>query len=195
MVIDALLATRATPEGLYGRRKMTAHLRRFGLQRHEPALERVWHHTIDRPMRHLGLFGVRRGKKLRTTIPDPAAPARSPDLLERDVTAPAPNQRWVADLTYVRTWAGLVFVAFLVDISAQRIVGWHAATTRTTELVLTCLRMASWQRQHDGHPVLPGQLTQHHDAGSRSTSLLYTETALHRAPGDGGHRQLRRQRR
>jgi putative transposase len=93
------------------------------------------------------------------------------------VTSPPlpPNQRWVADFTYVRTWAGFVFVAFLVDVYAQRIVGWHAATTRTTELVLICLRMATWQRQHDGHPVLPGQLTQHHDAGSQYTSLLYTE--------------------
>jgi transposase InsO family protein len=80
-------------------------------------------------MRDLGLCGVRRGKKLRTTVPDPAAPARSPDLLERDFTASAPNQRWVADFTYVRTWAGFVFVAFIVDVYAQRIVGWHAATT------------------------------------------------------------------
>jgi hypothetical protein len=174
-VVDALLATRGTPEGLYGRRKMTAHLRRVGRQRQEPALEQVSPHTVDRLMRDLGLFGVRRGKKLRTTIPDPAAPARSPDLLERDFTAAAPNQRWVADFTYVRTWAGFVFVAFLVDVYAQRIVGWHAATTRTTELVLTCLRMATWQREHDGHPVQPGQLTQHHDAGSQYTSLLYTE--------------------
>ncbi len=58
---------------------------------------------------------------------------------------------------------------------AQRIVGWHAATTRTTDLVLTCLRMAVWQRQHEGHPVVPGQLTHHHDAGSQYTSLLFTE--------------------
>jgi putative transposase len=175
VVVDTLLATRGEPEGLYGRRKMTAHLRRVGRQRHEPALAMVSHHTVDRLMRDLGLSGVRRGKKLRTTVPDPAAPARSPDLLERDFTAPAPNQRWVADFTYVRTWAGFVFVAFLVDVYAQRIVGWHAATTRTTELVLTCLRMATWQREHDGHPVQPGQLTQHHDAGSQYTSLLYTE--------------------
>jgi putative transposase len=153
---------------------MTAHLRLVGRQRQVAALEQVSHYTVDRLMRDLGLFGVRRGKKLRTTIPDPAAPARSPDLLERDFTAPAPNQRWVADFTYVRTWAGFVFVAFLVDVYAQPI-GWHAATTRTTELVLTCLRMATCQRQHDGHPVLPGQLTQHHDAGSQYTSLLYTE--------------------
>ena len=68
-----------------------------------------------------------------------------------------------------------MFVAFLVDVYAQRIVDWPAATTRTTELVLTCLRMATWQREHDGHPVQPGQLTQHHDAGSQYTSLLYTE--------------------
>jgi transposase InsO family protein len=99
VVVDALLATRGTPEGLYGRRTRTAHLRRVGRRRHEPVLERVSHHTIDRLMRDLGLFGVLRGRKLRTTIPDPAAPARSPNLLERDFTAPAPNQRWVADFT------------------------------------------------------------------------------------------------
>jgi putative transposase len=155
---------------------MTAHLRRVGRRRQAPVLEKVSHHTVDRAHARPGpVRGVRRGKKLRTTIADPAAPARSPDLLERDFTAPAPNHRWVADFTYVRTWAGFVFVAFLVDVYAQRIVGWHAATTRTTEMVLTCQRMATWQREHDGHPILPGQLTQHHDAGSLYTSLLYTE--------------------
>jgi putative transposase len=169
VVIDALLATADTPEGLYGRRKMTAHLRRGGLQ--------VSPLTVDRLMRDLGMHGVRRGKKLRTTIPDPAASEkdRPTDLLKRDFTAPAPNQRWVADFTYCRTWAGWVFVAFVVDVYAQRIVGWHASTTRTTDLVLTCLRMATWQRQHDGHPVVPGELIHHHDAGSQYTALRFTE--------------------
>jgi putative transposase len=169
VVIDALLATHDTPEGRYGRRKMTALLRRRGLA--------VSHHTVDRLMRDLGLNGVRRGKKVRTTVADPDAKAedRPSDLLERDFTAAAPNQRWVADFTYVRTWAGWVFVAFVVDVYAQRIVGWHASTTRTTDLVLTCSRMAVWQREHDGHPVTPGQLIHHHDAGSPYTALRYTE--------------------
>jgi putative transposase len=146
---------------------MTAHLRRDGLA--------VSHHTVDRLMRDLGRNGVRRGRKLRTTVPDPAATNRPTDLLERDFTAPAPNQRWVADFTYCRTWAGWVFVAFVVDVYAQRIVGWHASTTRTTDLVLTCLRMAVWQRQHDGHPVVPGELIHHHDAGAQYTALRFTE--------------------
>ena len=167
LVVDALLATRGTPEQLYGRRKMTAHLRRRGLT--------VSHHTVDRLMRDLGLQGVRRGKRLRTTVADPAAPARPTDLLERDFTAPEPNQRWVADFTYCRTWAGFAFVAFIVDVYAQKIIAWHAATTRTTDLVLTCVRMALWQREHDGHPVEPGQLIHHHDAGAQYTSLRLTE--------------------
>ena len=166
-MIDALLATGGTPEGLYGRRKMTALLRRRGLL--------VSHHTVDRLMRDLGLNGVRRGKKVRKTVPDPDAKTRPTDLLERDFTAAVPNQRWVADFTYCRTWAGWVFVAFVVDVYAQRIVGWHASTTRTTDLVLTCLRMAVWQREHDGHPVVPGKLIHHHDAGSQYTALRFTE--------------------
>ncbi len=158
VVIDGLLASKGTPEGLYGRRKMTAHLRRSGLE--------VSHHTVDRLMRDLGLNGVRRGKKNRTTIPSPDA-QRPADLLERDFTATAPNTCWVADFTYVRTWAGFVYVAFIVDVFAQRIIAWHVASTKTTDLVSTCLRMATWQRAHEGHPVLPGQLVHHHDAGSQ----------------------------
>lgn len=129
VVIDALLATDDTSEGRYGRRKMTALLRRRGLT--------VSHHTVDRPMRDLGLNGVRRGKKVRTAVPDPdAKPGDRPsDLLERDSTAAEPNQRWVAGITYVRTRAGWLFV--VVVVAAQRIVGWHASTTRTTDLVLT----------------------------------------------------------
>ena len=129
VVIDALLASHDTPQGRYGRRKMTALLRRRGLT--------VSRHTVDRPMRDLGLIGVRRGKKVRTTVPDPdAKPGDRPsDMLERDFTAAEPNQRWVAGISYVRTRAGWLFVVVVVD--AQRIVGWHASTTRTTDLVLT----------------------------------------------------------
>jgi len=171
-VIDALLAVvydekgQLTPEGLYGRRKMTALLRRKGLA--------VSHHTVDRLMRDLGLNGLRRSRKHRTTTPDPAG-QRPTDLLERDFTAPAPNRVWIADFTYVRTWAGFVYVAFVVDVHAQRILAWHAATTKRVELVLTCVRMASWQREHEGHPVVPGELIHHHDAGSQDTALRFTE--------------------
>ena len=89
--------------------------------------------------------GVRRGKGARTTVPAKDG-RRAGDLLDRDFTAPAPNMRWVADFTYCRTWAGFVYVAFVVDVFAQRIVGWHAATTKVTDLVLTPLRIALWDR-------------------------------------------------
>ena len=165
IVMDALLATVGTPEGLYGRRKMTAYLRRSGLA--------VAHCTVDRLMRQLGLAGVVRGKRVRTTVPS-ADGVRAGDLLNRKFTANAPNTVWVADFTYVRTWAGFVYVAFIVDVFAQRVVSWNAATTRTTDLVLTCLRMGRWDRTRQGL-VLPQGLIHHHDAGSQYTALRFTE--------------------
>jgi transposase InsO family protein len=165
-VISALLATTGTPEGLYGRRKMTHWLRRQGLQ--------VAFCTVDRLMRDLGLSGVRRGKTVRTTIPARDG-HRAGDLLNREFTAPAPNTRWVADFTYCRTWSGFVYVAFVVDCFSQRIVAWHAATDRRTELVLTPLRIGLWDRARHGHPVPPGQLLHHSDAGSQYTSIRFTE--------------------
>jgi putative transposase len=128
VIVDALLATRNTPEGLYGRKKMTHYLRRCGHQ--------VAFCTVDRPMHELAMNGLRRGKGVRTTVPGKDR-ARAGDLLNRDFTAPAPNTRWVADLTYCRTWLGFVYVAFIVDCFAQRIVGWHAASSKHTDLVLT----------------------------------------------------------
>lgn len=166
VVIDALLATRGTPEGLYGRRKMTVHLRRRGLV--------VAQCTVDRLMRDPGMNGVRRGKKLRTTIPGRDG-HRAGDSLDRDSTAAAPNIRWVADFTYVRTRAGFAYLAFVVDVFARRIVAWHAATTKVTDLVLTPLRIAMWDRDRHGHPIEPGTLVCHSDAGGQYTSLRYTE--------------------
>jgi putative transposase len=166
VIIDALLATRGTPEQLYGRRKMTHHLRRQGHQ--------VAFCTVDRLMRDLGMNGVRRGKPVRTTIPGTDG-KRAGDLLDRDFTAPAPNTRWVADFTYVRTWAGFVYVALVVDVYAQRIIGWHAATTKATDLVLVPLRIAMWDRDRQGHPVQRGTLVHHSDAGSQYTSVRFTE--------------------
>jgi transposase InsO family protein len=165
-VMDAIIATAGTPEGLYGRRKMTAHLRRLG---HE-----VSYDTTDRLMKTLGRNGVRRGRAVRTTIPAKDG-TRAGDLLNRDFTAPAPNRVWVADFTYCRTWAGFVYVAFVVDVFAQRIVAWHAATDKRTELVLAPVRMATWERERTGHPVVDGQLVHHNDAGSQYTSLRFTE--------------------
>jgi putative transposase len=171
---DAAFATdrngrrKLTPEGLYGRRKMTAYLRRTGL------LE-VSYGSVDRGMRALGLSGVRRGRRVRTTIPDKDRSHRAGDLVNRDFTAAAPNTLWIADFTYCRTWAGFVYVAFVVDVFAQRIIAWHASTSKTTELVSTPLRMALWQRDRDAHPVQLGQLIHHSDAGSQYTSLRFTD--------------------
>lgn len=166
VLTDALIALRGTPEGLYGRRKMTHWLRRQGHQ--------VAFCTVDRLMRDLGMNGVRRGKGTRTTVPAKDG-NRAGDLLNRDFTAPAPNTRWVADFTYCRTWAGFVYVAFVVDCFSQRIVGWHAATDKRTALVLTPLRIALWDRGRQGTPVEPGQLLHHSDAGSQYTSIRFTE--------------------
>ena len=117
-------------------------------------------------MRTLGLSGVRRDKGVRTTIPAKDG-IRAGDLLDRNFTAAAPNRTWVTDFTYVRTWAGFTSVAFIVDVYAQRIVAWHVATTKHTDLVMIPLRMALWQRGREGHPTEPGQLIHHSDAGSQ----------------------------
>lgn len=119
---------RLTPEGLYGRRKMAAYVRRT-------VIADASFGSVDRAMRSLGLAGVRRDKGVRTTIPAKDG-IRAGDLLDRDFTAPAPNRVWVTDFTYVRTWAGFTYVAFIVDVYAQRIVAWHAATTKQTDLVM-----------------------------------------------------------
>lgn len=157
---------RMTPEGLYGRRKMTAAVRR--------RLPEASAGAVDRAMRTLGLSGVRRSKGIRTTIPAKDG-HRAGDLLNRDFTAPAPNQVWVMDFTYVATWAGFVYVAFVVDVFAQTILGWHAQTCKQASLVSTAARMAMWHRDREGHRPAAGQLIGHSDAGSQYTSLHFTE--------------------
>ena len=165
-----------TPEGLYGRRKWVALLRR------QEGLAGTSRGAVDRAMRTLGLESIRRVKNVRTTIPGPDG-KRAGDLLNRDFppqaggapTAPAPNRVWVTGFTYVRTWAGFVYVAFVVDVFAQRIVGWHASSSTRTDLVMTPLRIALWQRDRDGNPISPGALILHSDAGSQYTSIRYTE--------------------
>ena len=172
VVIDAIRSARVndkgepTPEAMYGRRKMTALLHRQGLA--------VSKRQVDRLMRLLGVNGLVRGKGTRTTIPDRNA-ARAPDLLDRDFTAVAPSRRWVADFTYVRTWAGFVYVSFVIDCYSRAIVGWHGSTIKTTPLVTTALRMALWRRDRSGHPA-PDGLIHHSDAGSQFTSVSFAET-------------------
>jgi putative transposase len=167
---EVAVVRQLAPEGLYGRRKMTALVRRKRLPEASAG-------AVDRAMRALGLSGVRRDKGVRTTIPAELGSEhkRAADLLDRDFTASAPNRVWVTDFTYVRTWAGWVYVAFIVDVYAQRIVAWHAATTKTTDLVMTPLRIAIWQRDHDGRPVTGSELIHPSDAGSQYTSIRFTD--------------------
>lgn len=155
------------PAGLYGRRKMLAAIRRDGLPTASPG-------AVDRAMRTLGLSGVVRSKKVYTTVAKSDG-VRAPDLVDRDFTSDRPDRLWVADFTYVRTWAGFTHVAFIVDVFAQRIVAWNAATNMATDLVMTPLRMALWQRDREGHPIEPKSLVSHSDAGSQYTSVAFTE--------------------
>jgi transposase InsO family protein len=164
--VDEHGCRRLTPEGLYGRRKMVRLVRR-SMPTASPG-------SVDRAMRFLGLQGIRRSKGVRTTIPAKDG-ARAGDLLNRDFTAPAPNRKWVMDFTYCRTWAGFVYVALILDVFAQKIVAWHAATVRDADLVLTPLKMAIWQRGREGHPITPGELIGHSDAGRQYTAIRFTE--------------------
>ncbi|WP_454199307.1 IS3 family transposase [Nocardia sp. Marseille-Q1738] len=169
-VENALRDLEGRPEQMYGRRKMTRYLRRQG---HDVAFC-----TVDRIMRELGLHGVVRGRKHRTTIPAKDG-VRATDKLNRDFTAAAPNLVWVADFTYVSTWSGWAYVAFVFDAYSRAIVGWTAAATKTTALVSKALNMAVWRRECYGHPVEPG-LIFHTDAGGQYVSVKFTESlALH----------------
>ncbi|MBN6052830.1 IS3 family transposase, partial [Nonomuraea sp. RK-328] len=132
--------------------------------------------TVARLMGELGLEGARRGKKVRTTVRDHGH-ERAGDLLNRDFTASHPNQRWVADFTYVMTWACVVYVAFVVDVYSRAIVGWSAATTKRAKLVLDALDMALWQRERTCTPPGPG-LVHHSDAGSQYTCFAFTAHLL-----------------
>ena len=125
--------------------------------------------TVERLMTHLGLYGaIRGGRKWRTTIPDAAA-AHPADLVNRQFQAERPNQLWVADFTYVATWSGVVFVAFVIDVFARRIVGWRVSRSMKAELVLDALEQALWARKDaDG-------LIHHSDRGSQYLAIRYTE--------------------
>jgi putative transposase len=168
-VRDAALKTEITRvwkdnREVYGADKVWLELNRQGIG--------VARCTTERLMRQLGLQGVRRGRKIRTTVPGRDG-HRAGDLLNRDFTAPAPNRRWVADFTYVAAWCGIIYVAFVVDIYSRAIVGWAAASHKRTKLVLDALQMALWRRDHDGHPAGPG-LVHHSDAGSQYVSFVFT---------------------
>lgn len=164
---DGTTRRKMTPEGLYGRRKMTALIRRSRIA------DASWG-GVDRAMRLLGLSGVTRAKGIRTTIPAKDG-IRAGDLLNRDFTATAPDRVWVTDFTYVRCWAGWVYVAFILDVYSQRIVAWHAQTSKHVDLVMIPLRMALWERDRQGHAIAAKQLIHHSDAGSQYTSIRLTD--------------------
>jgi len=148
----------------YGYRRMWKTLRRAG--------EQVSRCRVQRLMRSAGIQGAkRRGKPWRTTRSDPQA-GRRPDLVQRDFTASRPNELWVADLSYLRCWEGLVFFAFVIDAFSRKIVGWQLATHMRTDLVLDALKMALAQRG-GGADV---ELIHHSDRGSQYTSIDYGQT-------------------
>jgi transposase InsO family protein len=144
----------------YGGKKVWRALRREGRV--------VARCTVARLYRDLGLRGVMRGRRVRTTRPEPAA-ERPQDLVQRQFTATRPNQLWVADLTYVATWRGYVYVAFVVDVFARRIVGWRASNSLRSDLALDALEQALYDRDLDG------PLVHHSDRGSQYLAIRYTD--------------------
>jgi len=125
--------------------------------------------TVERLMRRLGLRGVVRGKVVRTTVSDSGAPC-PPDRVNRHFKADRPNQLWVSDFTYVSTWQGWLYVAFVIDVYARRIVGWRVSKTMHTDFVLDALEQALYARQPDRD-----RLVHHSDRGSQYVSIRYTE--------------------
>ena len=157
--------------GLYGARKVWHELRREQARGQHPELGAVPRCQVERLMRANGLRGVRRDKGFVTTRPDRSA-QRPPDLVNRDFKASRPNELWVVDFTYVPTWSGTVFTAFVVDVYSRRIVGWRTKATMPTELPLDALELALWTRQQADELV--AGLVHHSDAGSQYTSIRYT---------------------
>jgi putative transposase len=151
--------------GVYGADKLWRQLNREGI--------RVGRCTVERLMRRLGLAGAVRGRRRRTTRPAPAS-AHPADLVRRNFTAAAPNRLWVADLSYVWTWAGFGYVAFVVDAFSRRILGWRCTTHLRTDLALDALEMAIFTRQRHPGGDLSG-LVHHSDRGVQYLSIRYTE--------------------
>ena len=147
---------------VYGADKVWKQLNREG--------EAVARCTVERLMRKLGLQGVRRGKIVRTTVSNTKAPCPL-DKVNRQFRADRPNQLWVSDFTYVSTWQGWLYVAFIVDVFARRIVGWRVSPSMTTDFVLDALEQALYARQ----PERDSSLIHHSDRGSQYVSIRYSE--------------------
>ena len=180
-LIEQVFFDRAKGRGLAGARKMWHLLAREGVT--------VARCTVERLMRELGLQGARRGRPVRTTRPDEQA-NRPPDHVQRCFTAARPNQLWVVDFTYVPTWEGFGFTAFVTDVFSRQIVGWRTASRMPTELPLDALEMALWVRGRAAQDVTG--VTHHSDAG-RQTGLNRSSQHLDRgglhgaATGVAGH--------
>jgi putative transposase len=145
---------------VYGVRKVWRQLNREGIT--------VARCTVERLMRCMGLQGVVRGKRIRTTVADEKA-CRPADLVNREFTASRPNELWVADFTYVATWKGFVYVAFVIDVFARMIVGWRVSASMSAELTLDALEQALWAR------TITGGLVHHSDLGSQYLAIRYSE--------------------
>jgi len=162
VLVPILVALWAHNYSVYGRRKLTKAARKAG--------HPLGRDQVARLMRLAGIRGASRARKRFTTHADPAA-VRAPDLVRRDFTATAPNQKWVADFTYCSTWSGVVYIAFVTDVFSRRIVGWKAARSMSASLVVDALNMAAWIRRG----VEMAGVICHSDAGSQYTSIAYTD--------------------
>jgi putative transposase len=151
--------------GVYGARKIHAELNREGVT--------VARCTVERLMRAEGIRGIPREKTRKTTIGDGAETQRPADLVDRTFIATAPNQLWVADLTYVRTHSGWTYVAFVLDVFSRMIVGWQVSTSLRTDLALDALDMGLWSRRRVGQDVTG--LIHHSDRGVQYRAIRYTE--------------------
>ena len=177
---EVIAVEHAANYGVYGARKMWKHLHRLG--------HPVGRCRVERLMRGAGLHGVVRGRAKRTTIPGKDG-LRAGDLVNRAFTASAPNQLWVADFTYVRTWAGFAYVAFVIDVFSRMILGWKADTSMRAHLVTDTLDMAVWSRGRAGACDLAGLI--HHTDPGVAIRLLGADRAAGRARHEGLHRDRR----
>jgi putative transposase len=156
-LLERILAIHADSRGTYGAPRVQAELRAQGI--------RISRKRVARLMRQAGVHGVSRRRFVVTTVRQPGA-VPAPDLVQRDFEVGGANQLWVADITYIPTWAGFLYLAAVLDAWSRRVVGWAMATHLRTELVLEALEMAVWQRQ-------PSGVIHHSDQGSQYTSVAF----------------------
>ena len=161
---EVIASVHADNYGVYGARKVHAEMNRLGYP--------VARCTVERLMKILGLRGISRSKGPRTTVAG-LGPDTRPDLVEREFTATAPNQLWVADITYIRTFAGWTYAAFVIDVFSRRVVGWQCSTSLRTDLALDALEMGIWSRERAGADLT--DLVHHSDRGVQYLAIRYTQ--------------------